>query len=134
MFMTSSAAATTAAAVTAAGRSPSRNGTSFARASAFFSSERDGGPARTSPACAARARFLALVDTQLGFQRRCHRGRIIGIANGAYDHGAGSARGHYLADIGGIDATDREPRLGRLRRGVAHVVEPSCRPSSLRGR
>src|SRR4051794_8591329 len=94
---------TSAAAVTAPGRSPSRSGTSSARASAFFSSLRDGGlggaSARTSPAVAARARFLALLDTEARFQRRRDGARIVGVADGPYDHRPRRAGRDHFADV-----------------------------------
>src|SRR4051812_22246533 len=108
MFTTTSTAATTAATVTAVGRSPVRSGTSFARASAFRNSDRDvgfgGASARTSPAAAARARFRALLDTQSRFQRRCDRARVIRVADGPDDDRAARPGRHHLADVRLVDS------------------------------
>src|SRR4051795_5401413 len=131
-FVTTSSVAITAATVTAVGRSPSRSGSSLARASAFFSSERERAFTWTSPAAAARARFLALLDTQPGFQRRCDGTRIVGVADGSDDHRPSRASRNDLADVLLVDASDGEPRLGRVRGRVADVVEPGRGPSRLR--
>src|SRR3954466_6409626 len=119
MFTATRTDATTAATVTAGGRSPSRSGTSCARASTFCRSERDGGlgaaVACTSPAVAARARFRALRDMRLLQRRPQRRGRgarIARVADRAHDHRASRACARDLADVRLVDAADREERLG----------------------
>src|SRR3954454_13089483 len=128
-FATVSTVAITAATVTARGRSPSRSGTRSSRAWALRSSDRDGrfgASVRTSPAAAARARLRALLDIRALQRRAKHgraRGRVGGIADRPYDHRAGGARLHDLQDVRLVDAADREPWLGRIRSGIANVVE-----------
>src|SRR3954454_14046835 len=112
---------TTAATVTARGRSPSRSGISCALASAFFSSERD---TRTSPGAAARARLRALLDIERRLEHRSRGAGVRRVANRAHDDRAPRPGLHHLEDVPLVDATDREPRLGRALRGVADVVDP----------
>jgi hypothetical protein len=72
-----------------------------------------------------------LLRDQRGAQAARRGFWILGLGDRAHDHDAARARGHDLAHVGGIDAADGEPRVGRVHGRVADEVEADGGPAGL---
>src|SRR2546421_4175183 len=88
-------ATATAPTVTAAGRSPGRRGTSFARAAASFASEREG---RGLVDCSTHC-----LPVESGPERGGGRARIGGIADCAHHHDPARSGGRDLRGVLRVD-------------------------------